>query len=111
LAGYDGTVANYRQTVLTACQQVEDNLVALDVLNTESRQQHSATVAAERALHLSQSRYDGGVDTYLQVVVWQTAALSNQRNQIDILKRQLEANVLLVKALGGGWNVSNLPKL
>jgi NodT family efflux transporter outer membrane factor (OMF) lipoprotein len=111
LAGYDGTVANYRQTVLTACQQVEDNLVALDVLNTESSQQHSATVAAERALRLSQSRYDGGVDTYLQVVVWQTRALANERSQIEISKRRLEANVLLVKALGGGWEVSQLPKL
>jgi NodT family efflux transporter outer membrane factor (OMF) lipoprotein len=111
LAGYDGTVATYRQTVLTAYQEVEDNLVALHVLNTEAAQQHSATTAAEKSLQLSQNRYDGGVDTYLQVVIWQTAALTNERNDIDIMRRRLEANVLLIKALGGGWDVSTLPKL
>jgi NodT family efflux transporter outer membrane factor (OMF) lipoprotein len=111
LAGYDGTVATYRQTVLNAYQQVEDNLVALDVLNTEAAQQHSATASAEKSLQLSQNRYVGGVDTYLQVVVWQTTALTNERNDIDIMRRRLEANVLLTKALGGGWDVSTLPKL
>ena len=111
LAGYDGTVATYRQTVLNAYQQVEDNLVALTVLNTEAAQQHSATASAEKSLQLSQNRYTGGVDTYLQVVVWQTTALTNERNDIDIMRRRLEANVLLVKALGGGWDVSKLPKL
>lgn len=110
-AAYDGTVANYRQTVLNSYQQVEDNLIALDVLNTEANQQHSATAAAERSLQLSKNRYAGGVDTYLQVVVWQTAALGNERNDIDIMRRRLEANVLLVKTLGGGWDVRNLPKL
>jgi NodT family efflux transporter outer membrane factor (OMF) lipoprotein len=111
LAGYDGTVATYRQTVLNAYEQVEDNLVALDVLNTEAAQQHSATTSAEKSLQLSQNRYAGGVDTYLQVVVWQTTALTNERNDIDIMRRRLEANVLLIKALGGGWDVSTLPKL
>jgi NodT family efflux transporter outer membrane factor (OMF) lipoprotein len=111
LAGYDGTVATYRQTVLNAYQQVEDNLVALNVLNTEAAQQHSATTSAEKSLQLSQNRYAGGVDTYLQVVVWQTTALTNERNDIDIMRRRLEANVLLIKALGGGWDVSTLPKL
>jgi NodT family efflux transporter outer membrane factor (OMF) lipoprotein len=110
LAGYDATVADYRQTVLSAFQQVEDNLVALHVLNTESEQQHVATASAQESLQLSQNRYDGGVDTYLQVVIWQTAALTNERNDIDIRRRRLEANVLLIKALGGGWNVSQLPK-
>jgi len=111
LAGYDGTVANYRQTVLTAYQEVEDNLVALSVLSTEATQQHSATSAAEKSLKLSQNRYDGGVDTYLQVVIYQTTALTNERNDIDIMRRRLEADVLLIKALGGGWDVSALPKL
>jgi NodT family efflux transporter outer membrane factor (OMF) lipoprotein len=111
LSGYDGTVATYRQTVLNAYEQVEDNLVALDVLNTEAAQQHSATTSAEKSLQLSQNRYAGGVDTYLQVVVWQTTALTNERNDIDIMRRRLEANVLLIKALGGGWDVSTLPKL
>ncbi|HEX4664574.1 MAG TPA: efflux RND transporter permease subunit [Terriglobales bacterium] len=100
LAGYEGTVATYRQTVLNAYQQVEDNLVALTVLNTEAAQQHSATASAEKSLQLSQNRYTGGIDTYLQVVVWQTTALTNERNDIDIMRRRLEANVLLVKALG-----------
>jgi NodT family efflux transporter outer membrane factor (OMF) lipoprotein len=110
-AGYDAAVANYRQTVLSAFQQVEDNLVVLHVLNTESMQQHEATGSAERSLQLSQNRYTGGVDTYLQVVIWQTTALANERNDIDIMRRQLDANVLLIKALGGGWEIANLPKL
>lgn len=111
LAAYDGSVANYRQTVLNAYGQVEDNLVALHILNTESAQQHSATAAAEESLQLSQDRYAGGVDTYLQVVIWQTTALTNERNDIDIMRRRLEANVLLIKALGGGWDVRSLPRV
>jgi outer membrane protein TolC len=111
LAGYDGTVASYRQTVLTAFQQVEDNLVALHILHTESDQQRVATTSAEETLQLSQNRYAGGLDTYLQVVIWQTTALSNERNDIDIERRRLEASVFLIKALGGGWDVSQLPKL
>jgi NodT family efflux transporter outer membrane factor (OMF) lipoprotein len=111
LAAYDGNVANYRQTVLNAYQQVEDNIVALHILNTESAQQHSATASAEESLQLSQNRYAGGLDTYLQVVIWQTTALTNERNDIDIMRRRLEANVLLIKALGGGWDTSQLPKV
>jgi len=109
-AGYDAAVAGYRQTVLDAFQQVEDNLVVLRVLNTESAQQEQATKAAEESLRLFQNRYAGGVDTYLQVVTSQTVALANERNDIDILRRRLEANVLLIKAIGGGWDVSNLPQ-
>jgi NodT family efflux transporter outer membrane factor (OMF) lipoprotein len=110
-AGYDGTVANYRQTTLTAFQEVEDNLAVLRILATESGQQSNATSAAEETLRLFQNRYAGGVDTYLQVVTSQTTALSNERNDIDIRRRQLDASVLLVKALGGDWNTSQLPKL
>jgi NodT family efflux transporter outer membrane factor (OMF) lipoprotein len=110
-AGYDGAVANYRQTVLTSFQQVEDNIVVLRVLQTESAQQHEATESAEETLQLFQNRYAGGVDTYLQVVTSQTTALANERNDIDIMRRQIEANVLLVKAVGGGWDISALPKL
>jgi NodT family efflux transporter outer membrane factor (OMF) lipoprotein len=109
-AGYDGAVANYRETVLTSFQQVEDNIVVLRVLQTESAQQHDTTEAAEEALRLFQNRYAGGVDTYLQVVTSQTTALTNERNDIDIMRRQFEANVLLIKALGGGWDVSKLPQ-
>lgn len=90
---------------------MEDNLVVLHVLNTEASQQHEATDAAEESLRLFQNRYIGGVDTYLQVVTSQTTALANERNDIDILRRRLDASVLLVKALGGGWDVSELPRL
>jgi len=95
--------------LLTAFQQVEDNLAALRVLENEAQQQHEATASAEQSLDLFQTRYEGGVDTYLQVVTWQTAALNNQRNDIDILQRRLDASVLLIKALGGGWDISGLP--
>ena len=81
------------------------------ILNTESDQQHVATAFAEESLQLSQNRYSGGLDTYLQVVIWQTAALTNERNDIDIMRRRLEANVLLIKALGGSWDASQLPKV
>jgi NodT family efflux transporter outer membrane factor (OMF) lipoprotein len=109
VAQYDGTVADYRQTVLTAFQQVEDNLAALRVLEHEAQQQQQATASAKQSLDLFQTRYEGGVDTYLQVVTWQTAALNNERNDLDILQRRLDASVLLIKALGGGWDVSKLP--
>ena len=110
-AGYDASVANYRQSVLTSFEQVEDNLVVLRVLSTESVQQHEATTSAEEALRLFQNRYAGGVDTYLQVVTSQTTALANERNDIDLMRRRLEANVQLIKAMGGGWDVSALPSL
>ena len=109
-AQYDGTVATYRQTVLTAFQQVEDNLNALHNLETETEQQHEATASAQQSLDLFNIRYQGGVDNYLQVITWQTALLQNERNDIDITRRRYEASVLLVKALGGGWNTSQLPK-
>jgi NodT family efflux transporter outer membrane factor (OMF) lipoprotein len=108
---YDATVADYRQTVLTAFQQVEDNLAALRVLEHEAQQQREATASAEQSLDLFQTRYEGGVDTYLQVVTWQTAALNDQRNDLDILQRRLDASVLLVKALGGGWDTTQLPRM
>jgi NodT family efflux transporter outer membrane factor (OMF) lipoprotein len=108
-ANYDGTVANYRQTTLTAFQQVEDNLAALRILEVEAQQQHESTDSAEQSLDLSQTRYEGGADTYLQVITWQTAALNNERNDIDIMRRRTEASVVLIKALGGGWNTTQLP--
>ena len=110
-AGYDASIANYRQTVLTSFQQVEDNLVVLRELSTESIQQHEATASAEESLRLFQNRYAGGVDTYLQVVTSQTTALANERNDIDLMRRRLEANLLLIKAIGGGWDISALPNL
>src|ERR1700691_1698935 len=110
IAQYDGTVAAYRQTTLTAFQQVEDNLNALHNLEIEARQQHDATASAQQSLDLFNTRYEDGVDSYLQVITWQTALLQNQRNDIEIMQRRFEASVLLVKALGGGWDVSKLPQ-
>ncbi len=102
--------ANYRQTVLSAFQEVEDNLAALRILATEAEQQHEATVAAQGAQKIFDNRYVGGLDTYLQVVTAQQAALTNERNDIDIMRRRMEASVLLIKALGGGWTTAKLPK-
>ena len=110
-ASYDETVADYRQTTLTAFQQVEDNLIALRVLKQEAENQHQATLAAQSAEQIFNNRYVGGLDTYLQVVTAQTTALNNERNDIDIMRRQMDASVLLIKALGGGWNITDLPKL
>jgi NodT family efflux transporter outer membrane factor (OMF) lipoprotein len=109
-AQYDGTVAAYRQTTLTAFQQVEDNLNTLHNLEIEARQQHDATASAQQSLDLFDTRYEDGVDTYLQVITWQTALLQNERNDIEITQRRFEASVLLVKALGGGWDASQLPQ-
>ncbi len=108
-AAYDATVAAYRQTTLTAFQQVEDNLAALRILEQEAQQQRRAVESAQQSLQLFANRYRGGVDNYLQVITAQTATLANQRTEIDILGRRMAASVLLVKALGGGWDVAELP--
>jgi NodT family efflux transporter outer membrane factor (OMF) lipoprotein len=110
-ANYDGTVASYRQTTLTAFQEVEDNLAALHILEKEAQQQREATASAEESLQLFTNRYEGGVDNYLQVITAQTVLLTNQRNDIDIERRRMDASVLLVKAVGGGWDTSQLPRL
>jgi NodT family efflux transporter outer membrane factor (OMF) lipoprotein len=109
IAAYDATVAGYRQTTLDAFQQVEDNLAALRILETEAQQQRSAVASSQNLLDLSLNRYRGGVDTYLQVVTSQTQKLANQRTEIDIQRRRMDASVLLIKALGGGWDTSKLP--
>jgi NodT family efflux transporter outer membrane factor (OMF) lipoprotein len=108
-ANYDAAVAAYRQTVLTAFQDVEDNLSALRVLDAEATQQQVAVAAAERSLALSSYRYQGGITTYLEVITAQAAALANERTAVDILTRRMTASVNLVKALGGGWRDSELP--
>lgn len=110
-ANYDGTVAAYRQTTLTAFQEVEDNLAALRILQREAREQQETTASAQESLQLFANRYQGGVDNYLQVITAQTVLLMNQRNDIDIKRRRMDASVLLVKAIGGGWNSPLLPKL
>jgi NodT family efflux transporter outer membrane factor (OMF) lipoprotein len=109
-ANYDASVANYRESALTAFQQVEDNLAALRILSQEAQQQKEATGSAEESLQIFTNRYIGGRDPYLQVLTAQTIALQNERNDVDILRRRMDASVLLIKALGGGWTVSELPK-
>jgi NodT family efflux transporter outer membrane factor (OMF) lipoprotein len=108
-ANYDATVAIYRQTSLTAFQEVEDNLAALRILENETQQQDQAIASSKDSLHLFTNRYQGGADTYLQVITAETIELANERNAIDILRRRMDASVLLVKALGGGWDVAKLP--
>jgi NodT family efflux transporter outer membrane factor (OMF) lipoprotein len=109
-AGYDSTVASYRQTVLTAFQQVEDNLAALRILEQEARVQATAVQSARRSLALSTTRYEGGVTSYLEVITAQNAALSDEVTAVNILGRRMTSAVLLVQALGGGWDRSSLPE-
>lgn len=108
---WEQQTANYRQTVLAAFQDVEDNLAAIRILDQESAQQGAAVAAAQRSLNISTSQYKGGVTTYLQVLTTQTTLLSNQRTQEDIATRQFVASVQLIRALGGGWDTSQLPHL
>jgi NodT family efflux transporter outer membrane factor (OMF) lipoprotein len=110
-ANYDATVANYRETTLTAFQQVEDSLAALRILEHEAQQQREAVAEAERGVQIFTNRYQSGVDPYLQVVSAQTIALLNERNEVDILRRRMDSSVLLIKGLGGGWDVSKLPQV
>jgi outer membrane protein TolC len=104
-------IADYQQTVLTSFQQVEDSLSDLRVLEEEAKTQDAAVAAANRAVEQSTNRYKGGLDTYLTVITAQNAALENQRTAVSLLTRRLTSTVLLVKALGGGWDVSKLPSV
>jgi NodT family efflux transporter outer membrane factor (OMF) lipoprotein len=110
-AAYDGTVASYRQTTLSAFQDVEDNLAALRILALEAKQQREAVLAAQNSLRIFNNLYVGGRDTYLQVITAQTFALTNESNEVDLRRRRMEASIRLVKALGGGWNAASLPAL
>lgn len=110
-ASYDNFVDNYRQTTLTAFQEVEDNLAALRILDSETTTQDVAVAAAQHSLDLSNSRYKGGVANYLEVTTAQSAALGDERAAVDIRTRRLVASVLLVKALGGGWSTSQIPPI
>ena len=108
VATYDEMIAGYQQTVLISFQQVEDSLSDLRVLEDEAKTQDAAVAAANRALDQSTNRYKGGLDTYLTVITAQNAALTNERTAVSLLTRRLTSTVLLVKALGGGWDVSKL---
>jgi NodT family efflux transporter outer membrane factor (OMF) lipoprotein len=109
-AAYDGQVAVYREDVLTGFQQVEDNLAAVRILENEAKVQDEAVVAAERSLDLSVTRYKGGVTSYLEVITAQSAALSDEVTAVNILGRRMANTVLLIQALGGGWDRSSLPE-
>ncbi len=108
-AAFDANVASYRQTVLTGFQEVEDNLAALRILEEEAGVQDDAVKAAQQSLDLTTSQYKAGTASYLDVLVSQVTALNNERVAIDILGRRMAACVLLIKALGGGWDASSLP--
>jgi NodT family efflux transporter outer membrane factor (OMF) lipoprotein len=108
-AAYDSTVASYRQTVLTAFQEVEDNLAALRILEQEAAVQNDAVTAAQRSVALTTDQYKVGIVSYLNVVTAQTFALTDERSAVDISTRRMVASVLLVKGLGGGWTASSLP--
>jgi NodT family efflux transporter outer membrane factor (OMF) lipoprotein len=104
VASYDVTVAAYRQTVLAAFQDVEDNLAAQRLLAAEAEQQRAAVAAAQRSLDISLNQYRAGLVSYLQVATQQTALLTNQRTAVSVTARRFAAAVQLVGALGGGWN-------
>jgi outer membrane protein TolC len=108
-AAYDYQVATYRQTVLNGFQQVEDSLAAVRILENEAAVQDEAVAAAQRSLDLSVTRYKGGVTSYLEVITAQNAALADEVTAVNILGRRLANTVLLIQALGGGWDRSGLP--
>jgi NodT family efflux transporter outer membrane factor (OMF) lipoprotein len=110
-AAYDAMVANYRETVLTAFQQVEDSLAELRILSDEAEITDRSVKAAQQSLELSTIQYRGGMSSYLQVITSQTATLQNQRAAVEILTRRMVASVSLIQALGGGWDRSQLPKM
>jgi outer membrane protein TolC len=108
-AAYDFQVAAYRENVLTGFQQVEDNLAAVRILEHEAQVQDEAVTAAQRSLDLSVTRYKGGVTSYLEVITAQSAALADEVTAVNILGRRMANTVLLIQALGGGWDRSSLP--
>jgi len=109
-AAYDFQVAAYRESVLTGFQQVEDNLAALKILEKEAKVQDEAVTAAQTSLDLSNTRYTGGVTSYLEVTIAQSAALQDEVTAVNILGRRMANTVLLIQALGGGWDRSRLPE-
>lgn len=108
-ATYDETVANYQQTVLTAFQQVEDNLAALRVLRQDIEQQNGATEASRRVLQEATARYLAGLDPYQNVIAAQIALSNNEQTLVTFREERIIATVQLIKALGGGWNTEALP--
>jgi NodT family efflux transporter outer membrane factor (OMF) lipoprotein len=111
-AAFDGTVATYRQTVLTGFNEVEDNLAALRILEEEAHVQDDAVKAAKQSVIIIRNQYKAGTVSYISVIVIQASELANEMTTINILGRRMTASVLLVKALGGGWVSQELtPKM
>jgi NodT family efflux transporter outer membrane factor (OMF) lipoprotein len=108
-AVYDSTVAEYRQTVLTAFQQVEDNLASLRILNQEIDQQEAAVQSSARYLDLATDRYRLGIDAYLNVIAAQTILLNNRQTLVNLRTEKMTSTVQLIEALGGGWETNQLP--
>jgi outer membrane protein TolC len=109
VAVYNADVASYRQTVLTAFQQVEDYLAATRILSRQIAQQQTAVNSAQQYLDLAKARYETGVDTYLNVLVAQTTLLSDQQSLASLRTQVMTSSVQLIEALGGGWDRSQLP--
>jgi NodT family efflux transporter outer membrane factor (OMF) lipoprotein len=109
IATYNGDLANYRQTVLTAFQQVEDGLAAVRIFSQQIKQQQQAVDYATTFLKLEQNRYDLGIDPYIDVVTAQTTLLSNKQTLANLQVQQMTASVQLIQSLGGGWDRSQLP--
>lgn len=107
---YEAQAAAYRATVLGAFNDVEDQLAALRVFEQESAVEHDAVASAQHSLDLSNERYTGGVTSYLEVLTAETTLLTNQKTEIDLKTRQFLASVSLIRALGGGWDTTQLPK-
>jgi NodT family efflux transporter outer membrane factor (OMF) lipoprotein len=108
-AELDATAAVYRQTVLVAFQEVEDNLSSLQILAQEADVQDAAVRASRESVELAQNQYRAGTISFLEVIIVQTAALTNERTAVAVQGRRLLACVQLVRALGGGWNAAALP--
>jgi NodT family efflux transporter outer membrane factor (OMF) lipoprotein len=108
-ATYDQTVANYRQTALSAFQEVEDNLAALRILSDDIQQQDAAVDAAARSLQEATVRYKAGLDPYLNVISAQTILLNDEQAAVSFRMQQMVSSVQLIKALGGNWNASEMP--
>ena len=108
-ASFEQAVANYRETVLTAFQQVEDNLATLRILSEVIQQQDTAVMSATRSLTVATTRYRAGIDPYLNVIAAQTTLLTNQQTAVNLRRQQMTASVQLIEALGGGWTSAQLP--
>ncbi|MBB6255085.1 efflux transporter outer membrane subunit [Nitrospirillum iridis] len=109
VAQQDEAAAKYRQTVLSAFREVEDNLAAIRWLGTAAKDEDAGTQAAQRTLGMAMNLYRDGADSYLDVVTAQTALLEAQQSSLDLHTRQVQADVALIRALGGGWDVGALP--